>query len=143
MNIIFELWKFILLHCKNLKKDDNLPRFIYEKEISLVVRPSRKKHDWVLLFSWKNIKNWSKAAKYIAFLASLLYFYQMDKKNYVFMKFHFKLKCKEFPYRLSMCTVLKKFNLTLLKVVKYIESFLPWATFDLWNSTKVSIVFFS
>ena len=41
------------------------------------------------------------------------------------MKFHFKLKCKEFPYRLSMCTVLKKFNLTLLKVVKYIESFFP------------------
>ena len=75
----------------------------------------------------------------------LLYYISIRwiKKIYVFMKFHFKLKCKEFPYRLSMCTVLKKFNLALLKVVKYIESFLPWATFDLWNGTKVLIVFFS
>ena len=31
----------------------------------------------------------------------------------------------------SMCTVLKKFNLTLLKVVKYIECFLPSPTLDL------------
>ena len=31
----------------------------------------------------------------------------------------------------SMCTVLKKFNLTLSKVVKYIECFLPSLTFDL------------
>ena len=31
----------------------------------------------------------------------------------------------------SMCTVLKKFNLTLLKVVKYIKYFLPSPTFDL------------
>ena len=34
-----------------LKKNDNTPRFIYEKEISLIVRLSRKNHDWVLLLS--------------------------------------------------------------------------------------------
>ena len=31
----------------------------------------------------------------------------------------------------SMCTVLKKFNLTLLKVAKYIECFLPSPTVNL------------
>ena len=36
---------------KKKKKIDNTPRLIYEKEISMIVRPSRKNHDWVLLLS--------------------------------------------------------------------------------------------
>ena len=39
----------------------------------------------------------------------------------------------------SICTVLKKFNLALLKVVKCMECFLPSPTFDLWSGTKVLI----
>ena len=36
---------------KKKKKIENTPRLIYEKEISMIVRPSRKNHDWVLLLS--------------------------------------------------------------------------------------------
>ena len=36
---------------KKKKKIDNTPCLIYEKEISMIVRPSRKNHDWVLLLS--------------------------------------------------------------------------------------------
>ena len=36
----------------------------------------------------------------------------------------------------STCIVFKIFNLTPLKVVKWVECFIPSPTFDLWNSTK-------
>ena len=39
------------IRLRELKRNDKTPRFIYEKEISLIARPSRKNDDWVLLFS--------------------------------------------------------------------------------------------
>ena len=36
----------------------------------------------------------------------------------------------------GICIVFKTFDLTLLKVVKWVECFIPSPTFDLWNRTK-------
>ena len=43
--------KIYYIRLREFKRKDNTARFIYEKKISLIVRPSQKNHDWVLLFS--------------------------------------------------------------------------------------------